>query len=160
MASHTKEYMAEWRSKNRERCRDYQRKYRKNNLAKVRASNRSYEIRNPHKKKEWIENNPDRISRIRKRCYLKNKSKWVAWSLKSNYGITPAQFTQMWEEQNGVCAICCNGNNHRGLQVDHDHSTGKVRALLCNSCNTALGLAKDDIGRLMEMIHYLERHSS
>lgn len=157
MKWHTKEYMAKWRDENREKCREYQRKYRKNNLLKVRASSRSYEIRNPHKKAAWIANNKDRASRIRKRCYLKNKDKWVAQNLKS-YGLTVNQFAQMLEQQKGLCAICLL--TPKKLQVDHDHATGKVRALLCNSCNTALGLAKDDIGRLKSFIQYLERHSA
>lgn len=151
--------MAKWRDDNREKCREYQRKYRKNNLLKVRASSRSYEIRNPHKKAAWIENNKDRVLRTKKRFYQKNKSKWVAQNLKI-YGLTVIQFSQMLEQQNGLCAICRNGSNHKKLQVDHDHATGKVRALLCNSCNTALGLAKDDINRLKSFIQYLERHSA
>lgn len=63
--------------------------------------------------------------------------------LKSNlkvYNLTLEQYDQMFEDQNGVCAIC-GGINYGGrrLVVDHDHKTGKVRGLLCHHCNMCLG---------------------
>jgi len=56
------------------------------------------------------------------------------------YGITLEIYNQMLKAQGGVCAICHKEDskgNH--LSVDHDHSTGKVRGLLCGRCNLALG---------------------
>jgi len=73
---------------------------------------------------------------------------WVR-NLRSVYGITPADYDQMYEAQNGVCTICAwpERAKYKGtlkrLAVDHDHRTGKVRALLCNGCNRALDLLED-----------------
>jgi hypothetical protein len=77
--------------------------------------------------------------------------------LKRNYGITLEEHTKMYEEQNGRCAICDNEGNGKWkkLCVDHCHNTGKVRKLLCNNCNTALGLVGDNIDTLQKMIQYL-----
>jgi len=78
--------------------------------------------------------------------------------LRKDYGITLADYDIMFEQQCGVCAICGKPQPkqfHR-LAVDHDHVTGKVRGLLCQSCNGMLGLAKDNITTLCDAIKYLE----
>lgn len=70
----------------------------------------------------------------------------------------------MLEEQAGKCAVCGDGNGQiqkstgrtRRLHVDHDHRTGKIRALLCSKCNAALGSANDDPRRLRDLAEYLE----
>lgn len=72
--------------------------------------------------------------------------------LKRKYGITPEKFDEMSASQNGACAVC--GSTER-LVIDHDHETGAVRGLLCNSCNLALGLAGDSVDRLMALAAYL-----
>jgi len=61
--------------------------------------------------------------------------------LQQKYGITPKQWESMYTVQNGCCAICGKhqSQQNRRLSVDHDHSTGKVRGLLCLSCNAKLG---------------------
>ena len=77
--------------------------------------------------------------------------------LKRNYGITLQEHQEMYEEQNGCCAICGNEGNGKWkkLCVDHCHKTGKVRKLLCHHCNTALGLVGDNVSTLQKMIEYL-----
>lgn len=60
--------------------------------------------------------------------------------------------------QGGVCAICEQPEPKKRLAVDHDHTTGAVRALLCSKCNVALGLMSDDPARLRVAAHYLETH--
>lgn len=82
--------------------------------------------------------------------------------LKHNYGITVEEYDELFEIQEGACAICGrtdNGVNQHGpmrLAVDHDHETGEVRGLLCNRCNTALGLLDDDPERLRIAARYLD----
>ena len=71
------------------------------------------------------------------------------------YDLTPDEFDQMLEIQNGNCVIC-----EKSLtipQVDHDHDTNKVRGLLCNLCNTGLGALGDNIKGLQKAIRYLEK---
>jgi len=80
------------------------------------------------------------------------------------YGLTYEQWEQMMVAQNNKCAIpSCpnkNGDMRRTLHVDHDHETGKVRALLCSHCNTVLGKVDDSPERLDELKEYLIRHRS
>lgn len=72
----------------------------------------------------------------------------------------------MLAEQNGVCAICRRPSTRKvldrksALVIDHDHKTKKVRALLCNNCNTAIGLFKEDPEILTSAVEYLRRHAS
>ena len=75
--------------------------------------------------------------------------------LKRNYGITLQEHQEMYEAQNGRCAICGNEGNGKWkkLCVDHCHTTGKVRKLLCHHCNTALGLVGDNVDTLHKMIN-------
>lgn len=73
------------------------------------------------------------------------------------YGLTLEQFNSMVEAQAGRCAICHEG---RELVIDHCHSSGAVRGLLCVSCNTAIGLLSDDVERLRSSIEYLEKRES
>jgi hypothetical protein len=71
------------------------------------------------------------------------------WDLHHVYGITLEQYDEMFTKQNGVCAICGKpetGKNQHGvvrLSVDHNHSTGEVRGLLCTRCNKHLGIIEN-----------------
>ena len=80
------------------------------------------------------------------------------------YGITHEQWLEMYAQQNGVCAMCgkpetrvlYGGVAH--LVVDHDHATGKKRALLCHRCNSGLGRI-EDVEFFMKALRYLQRFS-
>jgi len=77
--------------------------------------------------------------------------------LKRNYGITLAEYDTMLEQQEGCCKVC--GTDEPGGQgrfhVDHNHTTGKVRGLLCSECNTGLGKFKDSPTVLLKALAYL-----
>lgn len=75
---------------------------------------------------------------------------------KIKYGISLEDFTALYKKQNGICANV-NCNFIGDLVVDHCHSTGKVRGLLCRSCNLALGHVQDNIDLLDGLADYLER---
>jgi Recombination endonuclease VII len=77
----------------------------------------------------------------------------------AKYGLTVDQYNAMAEAQGGVCYICRKPETVRTrLSVDHCHATGKVRGLLCLSCNNGLGWFQDDIGRMLAAVEYLKRH--
>jgi len=75
-------------------------------------------------------------------------------NLKRRYGMTVEEYIEVNNEQMSACKIC--RKNFPRLHVDHDHETGKVRGLLCQNCNTALGKFKDDPQLLLNAINYLE----
>lgn len=82
------------------------------------------------------------------------------------YGITAADYRRMELEQGCVCAVCGNpetvkqGDTVRRLAVDHDHTTGQVRGLLCGKCNTMVGLARENSDHLASAMMYLREHGS
>lgn len=76
--------------------------------------------------------------------------------LRQRYRLTPDAFERMVVEQGGACAIC---GAEVPLHVDHCHATGRVRALLCNHCNCALGQLREDPGIARAVAEYLERHA-
>lgn len=74
------------------------------------------------------------------------------------YNISLEDYNKLFLYQEGRCAIC---NKHqtefkKALSLDHDHNTNIPRGILCNQCNVALGLLKDDIENLKNAIKYLE----
>jgi len=74
------------------------------------------------------------------------------------YGITLEEYNAMVFQQHGLCKCC--GNTADPLCVDHDHSTGKVRALLCSNCNTAMGLINESAKRCEQLLAYIYSHAS
>ena len=112
-------------------------------------------------KKRYREENIEIIKQRDKKRYHKHKDKAREWWLRRNYGITQEQFDKMVSDQNGKCAICFSKPaNNKTLVVDHCHTTEKVRSLLCNNCNTGLGLFKEDVSRLSSAIKYLTDFSA
>lgn len=92
--------------------------------------------------KNWRENNKDKVRKYQ----WKNKG----------MELTVEEFDVMLIEQSGLCDLCADQLSN--VHVDHCHETGKIRALLCNSCNGMLGLAKDNVATLLNAIKYLQRH--
>ena len=111
----------------------YKKKYRKNNLSKLLKQSR-----------DWNNDNKD----MRKNS-----------SLKLYYGITLEEYNEMFVSQNGVCAICKESQiTGKSLSVDHNHETSKVRGLLCNKCNTGIGLLGEKEEILLEAIKYIKNN--
>lgn len=76
-----------------------------------------------------------------------------------SYGISEDEFNLILQKQKGKCAICGTTDWGRpSPSIDHDHTTGKVRALLCNRCNRTLGLAEDSPELLIKMAEYLKNY--
>lgn len=115
---------------------------------------------------EWKLERPG--ERERKAAYMreyraKNLTSIRATEWRNNlkrYDVTPEQWQTIFEAQGRGCAICGNpesSNGHR-LVVDHCHTSGLVRALLCHGCNRGMGLFADDSARLRAAADYLDAH--
>ncbi len=75
------------------------------------------------------------------------------------YGLTTDEHAQMLKSQGGVCALCKSTcRTGKALAVDHDHATGKVRGLLCSSCNLGIGKLKDSPDIIAAALMYLLDH--
>lgn len=105
-------------------------------------------------KRAWYERN--RAAVIAYQRGYEDRTKRRSW-LKTKYGMTPEEFDQMRDVQDGQCAICRGPQleHYRYLDVDHCHATGRVRGLLCRRCNTVLGLTQEDVELLEAMKEYL-----
>lgn len=117
--------------------------------------------------KDWRAANPERIKTLNERHKVTRKAyysdpeiklKYRRRMIEKSFGIPYSEYEAMYEKQGGKCAIClgeepCARNDH--LAIDHCHESGKVRGLLCSSCNRALGLFKDSIEILESAKRYL-----
>jgi hypothetical protein len=135
------------------------------------------------KGKVWYENHKEKVSQERKREYAsspeirekckerarrryREKPEQVRFEqrrkhLRVSYGLTVEKYNEMVASQQGRCAICSGlPTLHGRLYVDHDHDAGKVRELLCHSCNIALGMLKDRLDLCEKVIEYLLRHKN
>lgn len=87
------------------------------------------------------------------------KTKQRVSDLKKFYGITLAEFNSLFSAQNGKCKSCGTHQSelNRSLCVDHNHKTKKVRGLLCNRCNQALGLIKENFDTALNLAKYIQQ---
>lgn len=122
---------------------------------------------NANERRERLKNDPSFIEERRAseaRRYQKHRSKRLRVArdvaLKRKYGISLSEYESMAESQNGRCAICDSLPDKKGLAVDHCHDSGRVRGLLCNKCNAALGFFRDDPERVGAAMAYLRRNAN
>ena len=128
-----------WRRDNPERVAAWRKKWRDTSPV--------YKANHKMQHKKWRDKN---------REHIRQRSKENA--LKRFYGLTPEDVRSRIESQCGVCAACGGPPmDDRPLMVDHDHKTGEVREMLCNSCNLTLGVSREDADRLHRLIIYLEK---
>ncbi len=82
---------------------------------------------------------------------------WV-WRLPSRYGMSETEYMEMLTKQNGGCAMCgTRPKPPRHLTVDHNHTTGKIRGLLCDPCNRGIARFENDTTLIDKAIAYLGR---
>ena len=99
---------------------------------------------------------------VKPMCKACSRAANKKWSIKSKYGITPEEYREMLLFQNGVCAICqkpetaMRNGSFKDLAIDHNHSTGKVRGLLCSRCNMGIGYLMDNAENLRRAADYCE----
>lgn len=102
------------------------------------------------KVRAWADANRDAFEEARLRSHLKRL-----------FHITLEEYDAMWKAQGECCAICRKPpEDSRGFRphVDHCHSTGKVRGILCGLCNKGLGMFRDDLVVVQQAARYLEQH--
>ena len=119
------------------------------NIIKQRAKDKAKEWYHGNKEKskiynkEWKRKNKKRRDELNKKSYLKQK-----------YGLTLDQYLTIKIQQNNKCAVCIQ---EKKLDIDHCHTTGRIRQLLCANCNRMLGMAKENITTLTNAINYLNK---
>ena len=123
-------------------------------------------IKNPEKqkaiKKKWYENNKEAVYK-QSRNWIKNNQESYKFharkSLLKKYGLTPESFEEKKLAQDNKCEICKEKlDNSVHTCVDHCHSTGKTRGILCRKCNNVLGQAMDNPFILKSALNYLKKY--
>ncbi len=115
---------------------------------------------------KYIENNRERFNaaaRARSLAYYYANKETVLAKIREReimkYGLTTESYSEMLAKQGGKCRICGRDrtDTRRGnLCIDHDHKSGRVRGLLCQNCNTGIGMFSDDVSKMRAAIAYLE----
>ena len=118
-----------------------------------------------HFSQKWNQDNKDKYNENGRSWYKRNaeQKRIKTRKLQELYGITFDEYVSMLDKQGGVCAICKRQERARNkidgvvraLAVDHDHETGRVRGLLCGSCNRGIAKLGDDPDRLRSAAAYL-----
>ena len=133
------------------------------NLAAKKARYQAHPAAEIARVKRWQQANPDRVNAVqrRRRADPKVKRQMREYHLKRKFDLTLEQYDALLAEQGGGCGICGKRpRNDISLHVDHDHTTGKIRGLLCFTCNNALGDFEDDPALLRSAIRYVEQPSA
>lgn len=147
----------------------------KSNCRKCLADKQAaYRSANPDVWKNWAAKNGDRLKakdaaryaadpaaeKARVLAYQrKNPDKAKGWVRKTLYGISPERWQVLFDTQQGKCAICSAllTSGRTGMQLDHDHASGRVRGFLCHLCNMMLGDFRDNPVLLDAAVCYLAR---
>lgn len=96
----------------------------------------------------------ERLSRWRRENPRAARANDERKRLRKSYGITPSEVAAMALAQSGKCALC---EQEKRLVVDHCHSTGRVRGLLCHRCNTSLGWLEAHPSVFQRLAKYLHQ---
>lgn len=167
------EQRREWRHKNpedarKQGCADQKKRRLKNPDAvreydRIRYQNPKRRLQQQVSSKRQYSKNSEQIKHRLREGRKNDPGKYRDYDLKRTYGITRDEWNQMLADQGGRCANpgCRTtepGGRYNEWQVDHDHTTGKVRSLLCSNCNLTLGNAKECEFRLEGLAEYLRRY--
>ena len=107
--------------------------------------------------RQWHKANPEYVRQKGVEWRKNNPSYGRDWQRRANYGVSPEDMTALRTSQGGACAGCLTDLATTKECVDHCHISQRVRGLLCNLCNLAIGYAKDDADRLRRLAKYLEQ---
>ena len=105
---------------------------------------------------KWIAQNRERHNEYKRNRYRKNPRAHKNAVLKRCYGITLEEKEALMTAQGGQCGVCRRDLTGK-ICVDHDHKTGKIRGILCSTCNSGLGFFGDSIEIIQKAISYLEQ---
>jgi Recombination endonuclease VII len=163
----------ELRAQNPDQERERQRRYYERNrdavLERGKVRGRAHYEKNREERKLWQREynarNRDAVNeRGRQRYRSAGQERMRAWRMLAKHGLRPEDWASIWDAQQGRCYLCGDELDAQKAVLDHDHSccpgekSCRVchRGLTCANCNSAIGMAHDDPGRLRRMADALE----
>jgi hypothetical protein len=126
----------------------------------LKLENPGYKTRQAENTRRWIADHPAAVAAIKARRAAKLKADPLyrrELCLVKKYGMTLADYDRLLESQVGGCALCGRKPGRTPLHVDHDHTTGRIRGILCHQCNWYLGVIEQDRTILWRIMEYLGR---
>jgi len=153
--THKKEIL-EQRKKWQKTHKEQNEKYYQEHKVERNKYHKKYREEHKEEKQLYQKNNKKEIKEYMKKYSQKHKEERLNYILQYRYGITIKQYNQILRNQKGVCAICGNLPLNKGLGIDHNHITKKIRGLLCGKCNRGLGNFNDNKDLLLKAIKYLK----
>jgi len=106
--------------------------------------------------KKYYEWNKEQRKDYAKKYNKVHREEIRKYRVSHKYGLTLLEFNSLLSKQGYKCAICDKPlENRRDIHIDHDHKKGKVRGILCRSCNTGIGLLKDDPDIIYKAYNYI-----
>lgn len=156
--------VSKWRAANKGYLDDSNKIYRASNRCLIRGRAKAYRDYNKYEinaaNRDYRADNIDVIRAADKAQYAANKPAAFAYGIKKNYGLTLEEYARMLHSQGLRCASCQDAlRSGNKSHVDHCHSTGQVRGILCNYCNVALGMLKDSVPRIEALARYMDKWS-
>jgi hypothetical protein len=141
-------------------------RYRENPAVRERAKEKvkAWREANPDHRDRWNERYGTEYTQGWRKAHPEKMRRYYKRTSVQKFGITIEQFDAMVEAQGNLCAICGKPETRtfkgqlNTLSIDHNHTTGVVRGLLCSNCNFMVGFAKDSPARLRDAITYLEAY--
>lgn len=149
LSAKSKQWWAAHREEQAIRAKAYREAHKEELGAKAKAR---YDAADPEKRRQYQ-------AKYRAANRARRREEQKKWQLRKNYGMTPDDVAQMLAAQDNRCLICDDAfdlQSPASFAIDHDHATGEVRGALCQLCNKALGLLRDDPDLMRRAAEYVE----
>lgn len=145
----------------------YKKEHYRNNKDKIKKYHQTYNKNNKelikHKRTIYYNNNKESFQKRTKKYREQNKSHIKNRHLMYKYNITMNEKLDILYYQNNKCKLCeiqlDIHNNQNFVHLDHDHSTNKIRGILCGNCNASIGFSRENIEYIKNAITYLEKNN-
>lgn len=162
-----------WKKENRERVNEWAKQDREKDPVKYSVWSKATKLRNRDKiledgreyAKRTRHENYDEFREKEKKRYAEDKDSFYKYHAVHRYKVTKEELNKFLSNFDDKCTICRNPETRKTrnggisrLCIDHCHTTGKLRALLCHNCNNMIGAAKDSIELLKAAIDYLQKY--
>lgn len=174
-----REYHKKWRDKNADRLRkkdreyflknkekimEYKSKWVEDNRDRVNELERIRRQKRLEQKRKYYEEHKEEIRLKKKQLSEERKAKQKISKFRHHlkkYNISYEDYMNILEKQQGKCLGCYRTESqiNKRLSVDHCHKTGRVRGLICFTCNLVIGNCYENIDTLNNLIEYLKKQN-